>query len=91
MGSLFQNPMQVNTWAGIVLFVLLTPSFPTLSMPAAVETAMHLIPTYYFVEALRLSLTGTGSSRIWGHLMVVFASTVLAFAAAIWGLRRGQN
>ena len=30
MGSLFQNTMQVNTWASLVLFVLLAPSFPSL-------------------------------------------------------------
>ena len=28
MGSLFQNTMQVNTWASLVLMVLMAPSFP---------------------------------------------------------------
>jgi ABC-2 type transport system permease protein len=91
MGSLFQNTMQVNTWAGLVLFVLLTPSFPSLRLSAALEAAMRFIPTYYFIEALKLSLTGTASSRIWGHLAVVLACTLLAFAAATWTLRREQN
>jgi len=91
MGSLFQNTMQVNTWASLVLFGLLTPAFPSLHLPATVETGLRLIPTYYFVEALRLSLAGTASVRIWGHLAVVLACTVLAFTAATWGLRRQQN
>jgi len=91
MGSLFQNTMQVNTWASLVLFLLLTPSFPFPGLPAALETVMRFIPTYYFIEALKLSLAGTASSRIWGHLAVVSACTVLAFAAATWGLRREQN
>ena len=91
MGSLFQNTMQVNTWASLVVFLLLTPSFPSIRLPAVLETGLHLLPTYYFVEALRLSLAGNVSARIWGHLAVVLACTVLAFAAATWGLRRQQN
>jgi ABC-2 type transport system permease protein len=91
MGSLFRNTMQVNTWAGLVLLVLLAPSFPAPGLPAALETAMHFIPTYYFIEALKFSLAGTTSSRIWGHLAVLSACTLLAFSAAIWALRREHN
>lgn len=91
MGSLFQNTMQVNTWASMVLMVLLAPSFPTPGLPAALETASRLIPTYYFVEALKLSLAGTASAKLWGHLAVVLGCTVLALFAATWGLRRQLN
>ena len=91
MGSLLQNTMQVNTWASMVLFVLLAPSFPSPRLPVMLERVLHLVPTHYFVEALRLSLAGTPSARVWAHLAVVLISTVLAFAAAIWGLRRQQN
>jgi hypothetical protein len=55
------------------------------------ERAMHFVPTYYFVEALKSALAGTASARYWGHLAVVLVSTVFAFAAAIWALRRQQN
>ena len=91
MGSLFQNTMQVNTWASLVLMVLLAPSFPTPGLPAFLETGSRLIPTYYFVEALRLSLAGTASARLWGNLAAVLGFTVLALFAATWGLRRQQN
>ncbi len=91
MGALFENTMQVNTWAGLALFVLLAPSFPSLRLPAMLERALHFVPTYYFVEALRLALAGTASARFWGHMAVVLASTVVAFAATIWALRRQQN
>lgn len=91
MGSLFQNTMQVNTWASLVLMVLLAPSFPLPGLQNTLETGLRLIPTYYFVEALRLALAGTPSARIWGHLAVVLGCTVLAFFAATWGLRRQQN
>jgi len=91
MGSLFENTMQVNTWASGVLFLLLAPSFPSLRLPAVLERALQIIPTHYFVEALRLSLAGTNSTRLWVNLAVVLVSTVIAFAAAIWALRRQQN
>jgi ABC-2 type transport system permease protein len=91
MGSLFINTMQVNTWAGVVVFLLLAPSFPTPGLPATLETAMRFIPTYYLTEALKLTLAGNASSGIWFHLAVVFACALVAFFAAIWALRRGQN
>jgi len=91
MGSLLNNVMQVNTWASSVLIVLLAPSFPSLGLPAVIDTAMRLIPTYYLTEALKLSLAGSAPSRIWGHLAVVLISSVIAFAAATWALRRRQN
>jgi ABC-2 type transport system permease protein len=91
MGSLFQNTMQVNTWAGLVLFALLTPAFPSPGLPATLETAMRFVPTYYFIDALKLSSAGTPSLRLWGDLAVVFACTLLAFSAATWALRREQN
>ena len=91
MGSLLNTTMQVNTWASSVLIVLLAPSFPSLALPSAVETVMRLIPTYYLTEALRLSLAGSAPDRVWGNLAVVLVSSVIAFSAAVWALRRGKN
>jgi ABC-2 type transport system permease protein len=91
MGSLFQTTMQVNTWASLALLVVMAPSFPFPGSPAALETAMYFIPTYYFVEALQLSLAGTSQPRMWGHLAVVLACIVVSFFAVTWALRREQN
>jgi ABC-2 type transport system permease protein len=88
LGSLLNNTMQVNTWASSVLILLLAPSFPSLGLPSAVDTAMRLIPTYYLNEAFKLALVGGVSSRIWVHLTVVFLSAVAAFGGAAWFLRR---
>ena len=88
MGSLLNNTMQVNTWAGTVLIVLLAPSFPSFGLPAALDTAMRFVPTYYLTKALELSLTGNATSRVWGHLAVVLGCTIVAFIAAVWALRR---
>lgn len=91
MGSLFETTMQVNTWASLVLLALLAPSFPYPGSPPVLDTAMRFIPTYYFVEALKLSLGGTSSSRMWVYMAVVLACTVVAFFAVTWSLRRQQN
>jgi ABC-2 type transport system permease protein len=91
MGSLFKNTMQVNTWASLALFALLAPAFPAPGLPASLETAMHFVPTYYFIDALKLSIAGTGSRRLWVDLAVLLTCTLVAFFAATWGLRREQN
>lgn len=90
LGSLLNNTMQVNTWAGTVLIVLMAPSFPTFGLPAAVDTAMRFVPTYYLVKALEFSMSGNASSRVWGYLAIVLACTGVAFIAAVWALRRRQ-
>ncbi len=91
MGSLFQTTMQVNTWASLALLVVIAPSFPFPGAPAVLETAMYFIPTYYFVEALQLSLAGTSPARMWGHLAVVLACIFVSFFAVTWAMRREQN
>ena len=88
LGSLLNNTMQVNTWASSVLIVLLIPSFPSLGLPSVMDTAMRFIPTYYLSEALKLSLAGSGLSRIWPHLVVMLVCSVVAFSAAAWALQR---
>lgn len=91
MGSLFQTTMQVNTWASLVLLLLMAPSFTIPGAPAMLETAMRFIPTYYFVEALKLALAGSASLRMWGYLGVVLACIFVACLAMTWALRREQN
>ena len=91
MGSLFRTTMQINTWASLALLLLITPSFPFLGSPAVLDTAMRFIPTYYFVEALKMSLAGTSTPRLWGYLAIVLACTVVTFLAVTWAMRREQN
>lgn len=91
MGALFKNSMQVNTWASGVLVLLMAPSFPSLGLPSAVETASRFIPTHYFVEALKMASAGSNSVRLWWHLAAVSGFTLLAFFAATWVLRRAHD
>lgn len=88
LGSLLHNTMQVNTWASIVLIVLLAPSFPAVGITKWFENGMRVIPTYYLTEALKLSLAGTMSSQLWIHLAVLAGCTVIVFLVATWTLHR---
>src|SRR5678815_5151008 len=65
IGSLLNNTMQVNTWASVVLIVLLAPSFPSIGITAWFDKAMRVIPTYYLSEALKMSMSGAVSSQLW--------------------------
>ena len=84
IGSFLKNTMQVNTWASVVLIVLLAPSFPSIGITAWFETVMRLIPTYYLSEALKLSMAGTVSSQLWVYLAVLLGCTIVVFVAAAW-------
>ncbi len=88
IGSLLNNTMQVNTWASIILIVLLAPSFPSIGITAWFDKAMRVIPTYYLSEALKLSMTGTVSSQLWMYLAVLLACTVVVYFAAAFALHR---
>jgi len=88
IGSLLNNTMQVNTWASVVLIVLLAPSFPSLGITAWFDKAMRVIPTYYLSEALKLSMAGTVSSQLWMYLAVLLACTVVVYFAAAFALHR---
>ena len=88
IGSLLNNTMQVNTWAGLILIVLLAPSFPSIAISTWFDSGMRVIPTYYLTEALKLSMAGAASSRLWMYLAVLLGCTVIIFFAAGWALHR---
>jgi ABC-2 type transport system permease protein len=88
IGSVLKNTMQVNTWAGLVLILLLAPSFPLVGIIGWFEKAMRIIPTYYLSEALKMSMSGAVSSKLWLYLAVLSVCTIIVFFAATWALHR---
>ncbi len=88
IGSVLRNTMQVNTWAGLVLILLLAPSMPVIGLSGWFDKAMRIIPTYYLSEALKLSIAGTISSKLWVYLAVLLVCTFIVFFAAAWALHR---
>jgi len=96
MGSVFRTAAQVNIWATVVMLILLVPSWVAssgfLSMPAPLQTTMRLLPTYYLVDALGLTLAGQASlAWVWGDLAVLAGSALVVFAGVVWTLRREAN
>ena len=88
IGSLLNNTRQVNTWASVVLIVLLAPGFPSIGITAWFDKVMRVIPTYYLSEALKMSMAGTVSSQLWMYLAVLLGCTVIVFFAAAFALHR---
>jgi ABC-2 type transport system permease protein len=88
IGSLLKNTMQVNTWASLVLIVLMAPSFPSLGLTGWFDRLMRLVPTYYLTEALKLSMAGTVTPQLWTYLGVLLGCTLIVFLAAAWALQR---
>ncbi|MGQ9555214.1 MAG: ABC transporter permease [Anaerolineae bacterium] len=90
MGGFFHSVTQVNTWSSIVMLITMLPSWLTVvQIPVPLEVLFRLIPTHYLAQAMGLALAGDASpARVWGNLAVLLASTVIAFAAVVWRLRR---
>jgi ABC-2 type transport system permease protein len=91
MGGFFDDTVQVNTWGSIVVMGLLAPSWVAFGsqLPTWVAVALRLVPTYYLVDALNLSVADQGNlAQIARDLAVLGGSTVLAFAAVVWSVRR---
>lgn len=88
IGSLLNNTMQVNTWASLVLIVLLAPSFPLIGLSGWFDKAVRVVPTYYLSEALKLAMAGTVTSQLWIYLAVILGCTIVVFAGAAWALHR---
>ena len=86
IGSLLKNTMQVNTWAGLVLIILLVPSFPSIGLTGWFDRVMRFIPTYYLSEALKLSMANAVSPQLWIYLAVLLGCTVVVFFGAAWAL-----
>jgi len=93
MGTLLHTMMQINTWSTIVMMVLLAPSWlSVLQPPALIDKIIRLIPTFYLVELLNQSLTGTValSDAAW-RLGLIAVSTLVMFGIVIWVMRRQET
>jgi len=69
----------------------MVPSWFTIQgvLPAPLEIAFRLIPTYHLSAALDLALAGKASlARVWGNLAVLAGSVIVAFAVVVWTLSR---
>lgn len=92
MGSLFQNTHQVNTWSTLILLILIAPSWVGRRAGNLIGCTSSLIPTYYMIHALGLSLAGKATiTLVWGDLAILAGSVVVIFIAVVWALKRGRR
>lgn len=93
MGALFHTAQQVNTWSSLAMLVLIIPTMTgVIGPPGPVDMALHLIPTYYITQVLSLALAGQATlERVWSDLAILAGTVVVAFAAVVWTLQRGEK
>ena len=94
LGALFNNAIQLNTWGTVPVMILLVPSFIPggQALSPILRTVLQLIPTYYLVDTLNLSLAGEASiAKVWGNLAMLLGSTVITFTVAVLALRQERN
>jgi ABC-2 type transport system permease protein len=92
MGGLFSTTNQVNTWSSVVMLVLLVPSWAgMLQLPAALESAFRVIPTYYLGQLVTASVGGQAAwSEIGLNLSVLAISVIVTFFIVVWRVQREQ-
>jgi ABC-2 type transport system permease protein len=91
MGALFKNTTQVNTWAGMIMLVLMAPSWTVgVGLSGPVDTVMHWIPTYYLVELLSVARGAASSGEEWFGATILVVCILAVFGLIVWALRRGE-
>ncbi len=90
MGGFFKTIAQVNTWSGIILVLLLLPSWVTvMPLPDPFGMIVRLVPSYYLVDLLNQSMAGNATfGSIWSSLVVLAICTAVAFSVVVWTVKR---
>lgn len=92
LGGVFSTMLQINTWASLILLVLLLPSWISpMATASPIAAATRLIPTHYLVDALTQALGGTTTAMQLGRdISILAASVLVAFSGVVWTLRRQE-
>jgi ABC-2 type transport system permease protein len=73
-------------------FILSGFVFPIRNMPAAVQAVTYLVPSRYFLSALRaILLKGAGPAAFWGQLLCLAGFAALMIGASAARLRREEG
>jgi ABC-2 type transport system permease protein len=96
LGSLFNNPQNLNLWTGLVFAVLLMPTFLLMAvdsrLPGLFQSVLPWFPSVALAQIFRVSF----ASRIaWDivlpNLAGVLGGAVLLFVIAVWLVRRADR
>jgi ABC-2 type transport system permease protein len=73
-------------------FILSGFVFPVRNMPTAVQAVTYLVPSKYFLAALRaIILKGVGLRAVWDQLLFLTGFAILTLAASAARLRKGDE
>jgi ABC-type multidrug transport system permease subunit len=75
------------------MLIILSPTwFTVFQLPAALNTFVQIIPTYYLADLLNRSLSGNLAwSPVATDFGVLLGSLILTFGLVIWILRRQET
>jgi len=93
LGGLFRNANQVYTWSSLVLIPIILPPFVAgLPMPAALDLALRVFPTFQGMRLITNGLAGEALfGDVWISYAVIAAWAVVAYGLLAWRLSRRES
>ncbi len=96
LGTLFDNPQNLNFGAGMIFMALLAPVFLTLTsgagLPGLLKTIMPWIPSVALEKVFRISFSGSvPMGELVSNLTSIAASAAPLLAAVVWTVRRSDR
>lgn len=96
LGSLFDNPQNLNIWTGLVFIVILMPTFllmtSTSSLPGLLQSVLPWIPSAALAQIFRVSFAGRIAwDIVLPNLASVLGGAMLLLAGVVWLVRRSDR
>jgi ABC-2 type transport system permease protein len=96
LGSLFDNPQNLNLWTGLVFIILLMPTFLIMtsasSLPGFLQTIIPWVPSAALAQIFRVSFAGNIAwDIVLPNLASVLGGAALLLALVMWLVRRSDR
>jgi ABC-2 type transport system permease protein len=93
MGTIFDNPTNMNVWLGLVIIVLMVPVFVShtmgASLPGALETIIQNFPTAAMTRLVRFSFSSASlTNSTWTDFGLLVVPALVLLALVIWQVKR---
>lgn len=93
LGTIADNPTTTGIWGGVVLILLMIPTFASLfnqtNWPAFLRSLLAWSPTSIIVDLVKASMSATiPLTLIWSNLAILVAAAVLFYLLVAWRVQR---
>jgi ABC-type Na+ efflux pump permease subunit len=93
MGTLFDNPQNLNLGMGAILMILMVPmllvNFMGTNWPAIINVILPWIPSVALAHVIRISFSGSAPlAPILSNLGIVVGGALLILAIVVWRVRQ---